>query len=183
MAAAGSPLWNCTQSGVRPNGQPYATNLFFNGGMGATHGADGESAISWPSNLSCTPVEVAEQSAPLLFHYKRLRPNSGGVGQYRGGLGEDMLVESLSDSPIAVTFMAERTRHAAPGLASGGDGEVGAVEINGAEADNRAQHHLEKGDRILIATPGGGGYGSAEARDEARIAEDLKQGYVTGADQ
>ncbi|MDP6831219.1 MAG: hydantoinase B/oxoprolinase family protein [Alphaproteobacteria bacterium] len=183
MAAAGSPLWNCTQSGVRPNGQPYATNLFFNGGMGATLGSDGESAISWPSNLSCTPVEVAEQTAPLLFHYKRLRPNSGGEGQYRGGLGEDMLVESLSESPIAVTFMAERTRHAAPGLAGGGDGEVGAVEINGVEADNRAQHHLERGDRILIATPGGGGYGSPEARDEARIAEDLRQGYVRGDDR
>ncbi|MBT4167097.1 MAG: hydantoinase B/oxoprolinase family protein [Rhodospirillaceae bacterium] len=182
MAAAGSPLWNCTQSGVRPNGQPYATNLFFNGGMGATHGSDGEHAISWPSNLSCTPVEVAEQSAPLLFHYKRLRPNSGGVGQYRGGLGEDMLLESLSESPIAVTFMAERTRHAAPGLAGGGDGEVGAVEINGEEADNRAQHLLQKGDRILIATPGGGGYGSRNSRDEARISEDIQHGYVTKGD-
>ena len=179
MAAAGSPLWNCTQSGVRPNGQPYATNLFFNGGMGATHGADGEHAISWPSNLSCTPVEVAEQSAPLLFHYKRLRPNSGGAGQYRGGLGQDMLIESLSNGPIAVTFMAERTRHGAPGLAGGGMGEVGAVQINGTDADNRAQHHLDKGDRILIATPGGGGYGSSEARDEDATAHDQRHGYVT----
>jgi len=182
MAAAGSPIWNCTQSGVRPNGQTYATNLFFNGGMGATHGADGESAISWPSNLSCTPVEVAEQSAPLLFHYKRLRPNSGGLGRYRGGLGEDMLVESLSESPIAVSFMAERTRHAAPGLAGGGDGEAGAVEINDEEVDNRAQHLLEKGDRILIATPGGGGYGLHASRDKALIFEDIKQGYVTKGD-
>ncbi|MBT4486923.1 MAG: hydantoinase B/oxoprolinase family protein, partial [Rhodospirillaceae bacterium] len=159
MAAAGSPLWNCTQSGVRPNGQSYASNLFFNGGMGATATADGENAISWPSNLSCTPVEVAEQYAPLLFHYKRLRPNSGGGGQYRGGLGEDILIESLSDSPIAVTFMAERTRYGAPGLAGGEDGEVGSVQINGVEVDNRAQHHLETGARIMIATPGGGGYG------------------------
>ncbi len=179
MAAAGSPLWNCTQSGVRPGGQPYATNLFFNGGMGATAASDGEHAISWPSNLSSTPVEVAEQSAPLLFHYKRLRPNSGGAGRFRGGLGQDMLIESLSESPIAVTFMAERTRYGAPGLAGGGKGEVGAVRINGAEADNRAQHHLQNGDRILIATPGGGGYGSAQARSADAAARDHLQGYVT----
>ena len=180
MAAAGSPLWNCTQSGVRPNGQSYASNLFFNGGMGATYNSDGEHAISWPSNLSCTPVEVAEQAAPLLFHYKRLRPNSGGAGQYRGGMGEDILIESLSESDIAVSFMAERTRHPAPGLAGGSDGEVGAVEINGVEADNRAQHHLQKGDRILIATPGGGGYGSSVERDKDLIAADLQHGYVVG---
>jgi N-methylhydantoinase B len=90
-----------------------------------------------------------------------------------------MLIESLSEGPIAVTFMAERTRHGAPGLAGGGMGEVGAVEINGVEADNRAQHHLQNGDRILIATPGGGGYGSSEARSEEAAALDERQGYVT----
>ena len=179
MAAAGSPLWNCTQSGVRPDGQTYASNLFFNGGMGATAGSDGEHAISWPSNLSCTPVEVAEQYAPLLFHYKRLRPNSGGIGKYRGGLGEDILIENLSDSPIAVTFMAERTRFGAPGLSGGGDGEVGSVQIDGIEVDNRAQHHLDKGARILMATPGGGGYGRAVDRNADHILEDNILGYTT----
>ncbi|MDP6343515.1 MAG: hydantoinase B/oxoprolinase family protein, partial [Alphaproteobacteria bacterium] len=108
MAAAGSPLWNCTQSGVRPDGRPYATNMFFNGGMGATYGADGEGAISWPSNLSSTPVEVVEQAAPLFFHYKRLCPGSGGAGRHRGGLGQELLIENRSDTPISVTFMAER---------------------------------------------------------------------------
>ena len=183
MAAAGSPLWNCTQSGVRPDGQSYASNLFFNGGMGATAGSDGEHAISWPSNLSCTPVEVAEQAAPLLFHYKRLRPNSGGAGQFRGGLGEDVLIENLSETPITVSFMAERTRFGAPGLAGGGDGQVGSVQINGVEADNRAQHHLYKGARILIATPGGGGYGHGRDRDEELISRDKMLGYVEGDEQ
>lgn len=179
MAAAGSPLWNCTQSGVRPNGHTYASNLFFNGGMGATAGSDGESAISWPSNLSCTPVEVAEQAAPFLFHYKRLRPNSGGNGQFRGGLGEDILIENLSDSPIVVTFMAERTRFGAPGLAGGAQGQVGSVQIDGVETDNRAQHHLQTGARIMIATPGGGGYGSPNDRNDDDIKADRKMGYVT----
>src|SRR5262249_7108754 len=61
MAGAGSPLWALTQSGVRDDGKPYTTVLFFNGGMGATSAKDGEHVLSWPSNISSTPVEVAER--------------------------------------------------------------------------------------------------------------------------
>ena len=124
-------------------------------------------------------MEVAEQSAPLLFHYKRLRPDSGGIGKYRGGLGEDILIENLSDNPIAVTFMAERTRFGAPGLSGGGEGEIGSVRIDGIEVDNRAQHHLDKGARILMATPGGGGYGRTVDRKVAHKLEDKILGYMT----
>ena len=75
MAAAGSPLWAVTQSGVRDGDKkPYTNVLFFNGGMGATAVKDGESVLSWPSNISSTPVEVAERNSPLFFHYKRLSP-------------------------------------------------------------------------------------------------------------
>ncbi len=183
MAAAGSPLWNCTQSGVGPDGRPYATNMFFNGGMGATGTSDGESALSWPSNLSSTPVEVVEQAAPLFFHYKRLRPGSGGSGRQRGGLGQEMLIESRSETPIAVTFMAERTRHAAPGLAQGGEGAAGSVAINDQVIDNRAQHQLKFGDSIIIATPGGGGYGPVGQRDKAAAARDRRLGYVEPEDE
>ena len=62
-------------------------------------------------------------------------------------------------------------------------GEVGAVQINGREADNRAQHHLQNGDRILIATPGGGGYGSLKDRHGDAIARDRRQGYVRENDK
>ena len=79
MAGAGSPLWAVTQSGVRDDGRPYTNVLFFNGGMGATAGKDGEHVPSWPSNISSTPVEVAERNSPLFFHYKRLRAGSGGA--------------------------------------------------------------------------------------------------------
>ena len=97
-AAAGSPLWAVAQSGVRDDGRPYTTVLFFNGGMGATAGKDGEHVLSWPSNISSTPVEVAERNSPLFFHYKRMRPGSGGRGRTRGGLGQDMLIESQSEA-------------------------------------------------------------------------------------
>jgi N-methylhydantoinase B len=178
MAGAGSPLWAVSQSGTRDDGKPYTTVLFFNGGMGATPVKDGEHVLSWPSNISSTPVEVAERNSPLVFHHKRLRPGSGGRGRFRGGLGQDVLIESRSPRPIVVSFMAERTTFPAPGLAGGGPGGRGDVRVNGRRVNNRVQHVLQRGDRMLIRTPGGGGYGPARRRDPALAARDRALGYV-----
>src|SRR6266850_1123542 len=176
-AAAGSPLWALAQSGVRDDGRPYTTVLFFNGGMGATASKDGEHVLSWPSNISSTPVEVAERNSPLFFHYKRMRAGSGGRGRFRGGLGQDMLIESESARPIVMSFMAERTRFPAPGLAGGGAGGLGDVRINGKKVDHRRQHVLAHGDSVLVSTPGGGGYGPARDRLQALSRRDKVLGY------
>src|SRR2546428_5185535 len=82
MAGAGSPLWAVQQTGLRADGRPYTNIFFFNGGMGATPTKDGESVLSWPSNISSTPVEVAERNSPLFFREKRLRPGSGGPRRF-----------------------------------------------------------------------------------------------------
>jgi N-methylhydantoinase B len=177
MAGAGSPLWALSQSSTREDGKPYTTVLFFNGGMGATPIKDGENVLSWPSNISSTPVEVAERNSPLFFHYKRMRPGSGGAGRFRGGLGQDILIESRSPRPIVLSVMAERTTYPAPGLAGGGAGGRGDVRINGRRIDSRKQHVLERGDQVLVSTPGGGGYGPARARDRSLLARDRALGY------
>lgn len=178
MAGVGSPLWAVTQSGVRDDHRPYTNVLFFNGGMGATARKDGEHVLSWPSNISCTPVEVAERNSPFLVRYKRMRPGSGGAGRLRGGLGQDVLLESRSARPIVVSFMAERTRFAAPGFAGGGPGGLGDVRLNGRRIDHRKQHVLARGDRVLVSTPGGGGYGPLARRQPALAARDRVRGYV-----
>ena len=178
MAGAGSPLWAVAQSGTRDDGRPYTNVLFFNGGMGATSAKDGEHVLSWPSNISSTPVEVAERNSPLFFHHKRLRPGSGGDGRHRGGLGQDMLIESGSKRPIVLSFMAERTKFSAPGFAGGAAGGLGDVRINGKKVDHRRQHVLERGDRVLVSTPGGGGYGPAGQRPADLRARDQERGYV-----
>ena len=178
MAGVGSPLWALSQSSTREDGRPYTTVLFFNGGMGATPIKDGENVLSWPSNISSTPVEVAERQSPLFFHYKRLRAGSGGAGRFRGGLGQDTLIESRSPRPIVLSVMAERTKFPAPGLAGGAAGGLGDVRINGTRIDNRKQHVLERGDRVLVSTPGGGGYGPRGKRDRTLIARDRALGYV-----
>lgn len=178
MAGVGSPLWAVTQSGVRENGKPYTNVLFLNGGMGATPVKDGENVLSWPSNISSTPVEVAERNSPLFFHYKRLRPGSGGAGRFRGGLGQDVCMESESESPIALNIMAERTKVPAPGFAGGADGGRGDVRINGRRINNRVQHILSRGDTILVRTPGGGGWGPPAERDASRRRRDRVLGYA-----
>jgi N-methylhydantoinase B len=181
MAGVGSPLWAVSQSGTRDDGRPYTTVLFFNGGMGATPVKDGENVLSWPSNISSTPVEVAERNSPLFFHYKRMRAGSGGRGRFRGGLGQDILIESRSPRPIVVSFMAERTTFPAPGLAGGSPGGRGDVRVNGRRVNNRIQHVLVQGDRMLVSTPGGGGYGPPGRRDRARVERDQALGYAADA--
>src|SRR5256712_1994740 len=139
VAGAGSPLWAVQQTGLRADGRPYTTIFFFNGGMGATPSKDGESVLSWPSNISSTPVEVAERNSPLFFHEKRLLPGSGGVGKFRGGPGPDILFECESEAPIVASVMAERTKFPAPGFAGGADGGPGGGEVNRRAIDNPRQ--------------------------------------------
>ena len=167
------------QSGVRPDGKPYPAMFFFNGGMGGNVRGDGVTTLSWPSNVSSTAIEISEHIAPLRFHHKRLRPDSGGPGRHRGGLGQEILVESLSPTPVAVSFLAERTIFPAFGIEGGRAGAPGVLRINGEARDPKRQHVLHTGDTVLLATPGGGGHGDPRARAPAALAADLAAGYVT----
>lgn len=181
MAACGSPMWGMNQSGSRDNGKLYANMFFFNGGMGGNIGGDGLSCLSWPSNVSSTSVELCEHIAPLRVHHKRLRPDSGGAGQNRGGLGQEILLESLSERPIAVSFLAERTAFPAEGVLGGEAGAPGVLKINGEIADTKRQYVLDRGDTVFMATPGGGGYGDPSKRSQAQRSADLAAGYLSRA--
>lgn len=179
MAACGSPMWGMNQSGLRENGKPYANMFFYNGGMGGNVHGDGVTTLSWPSNVSSTSIEISEHIAPLRFHHKKLRPDSGGPGRHRGGLGQEILIESRSDSPIAVSFLAERTIFPAFGIEGGQAGAPGELRINGEKTDPKRQYVLQRGDRVTLCTPGGGGHGDPRERDRAALASDLAAGYVT----
>jgi N-methylhydantoinase B len=190
MAACGSPMWGMNQSGLRPAGgagnhtlpgKPYANMFFFNGGMGGNHLRDGVTTLSWPSNVSSTSVEISEHIAPFRIHRKALRPDSGGPGRHRGGLGQEIALECLSPTPVAVSFLAERTIFPAFGVEGGSAGAPGAVVINGAVADPKRQYVLRHGDSVVLRTPGGGGHGDPRARDAAAVAADLAAGVVTDA--
>lgn len=88
-------------------------------------------------------------------------------------------MECLSETPIAVSFLAERTIFPAFGIEGGQAGAPGAVVINGAMTDPKKQYVLRAGDTVTLHTPGGGGHGPASERDRAALAADQAAGYVT----
>jgi N-methylhydantoinase B len=180
IAGVGSPLWCMNMAGTRADGRSFANLFFLNGGYGASARADGRNVLSWPSNISSTPVEVIEQLAPLKVHFRRLRQLDCANGAFRGGAGQEMLLESTNPSPATISFLAERTRAeaAAPGIHGGLSGAPGEILIDGKAADPKSRHIVSEGTRILLRTPGGGGYGAPQARAQALIDRDRSDGYI-----
>jgi len=181
IAAVGSPLWCVNLSGVRESGTPF-TNLFFmNGGYGGSHKQDGANVLSWPSNISSTPVEMIERMSPLRVLRRELRADGGGAGKHRGGTGQVIAFENRNRTPIVVSFMAERTRAeaAAQGLDGGEPGKPGAVLIDGVAVNPKVQHVLAPGQVVELLTPGGGGFGPPAERDDALRERDRLDGYVS----
>ena len=115
----------------------------------------------------------------MRFHHKKLRPDSGGPGRHRGGLAQEILIESKSETPIAVSFHAERTIFPAFGIEVGRDGAPGELRINGVKSDPKKQYVVNKGDTVSLGTPGGGGHGDPKQRDRSALERDVAAGYVT----
>ena len=182
IATVGSPLWCVNLAGSRPGGGSFANIFFMNGGYGAAHNRDGQNVLSWPSNISSTPVEMIEQLSPLHVEFRRLRADGGGHGTFRGGTGQEIKFENRAAGPISVTFLAERTRPeaAAAGIAGGESGAPGEVIIDGKRSDPKARHVIAPGGTIELRTPGGGGFGPPSKRSAQHSESDRLNGYVSG---
>jgi N-methylhydantoinase B len=182
VAAPGSDgLWDTHIAGTDRQGRPFSFTWFSAGGAGAMHGRDGLSATAYPSGIAGVPVEVIESLAPLVVRRRALRPDSGGRGRWRGGLGQVMEIEVLTDAPYLFSGLYERCRSRAPGLAGGGPGASGRLTTsNGAALEPKITTTLPPDTVVTLEMPGGGGYGDPAARDPRAHAEDLAEGYVTG---
>ena len=127
--------------------------------MGANRHSAGLSAIqTHMTNTRNTPIEVLEMRYPLRVRRYALRTHSGGAGLQRGGDGLIREFEFLE--PTTVTLLTERRTHAPWGLLGGADGAVGENRLNGNLVPSKVSLQLNAGDQLLIATPGGGGYGA-----------------------
>ncbi len=144
------------------NGRPYAALTFMNGGQGATVQRDGYTMLSFPSNLSNTPIEVLEQMAPVRVIKRGINHGSGGEGRHRGGDGLHFEIESLGESPMLASMMMTRFRSAPKGAQGGEPGKIATLLLNGKAIDPAKHWILKKGDRVLMTTAGGGGCGRAE---------------------
>jgi N-methylhydantoinase B len=155
------------------------------GGTGARPAYDGESGmiIFAGSTARNNPVEVVESRIPTMRILKYgLRPDSGGAGRHRGGLGIERVYEFLA--PAFITFSLERKVDPPWGLRGGKDGAVNGVEITAPDGAVRhvrkaTQHPIAAGERVRIMTGGGGGFGPAAERDAAAVRRDVSEGYVT----
>ena len=152
-----------------------------NGALWCQDGADG--MIMHLTNGHNTPVESVEIEFPFLEVLRyRLVPNSGGDGEYRGGLGMERAYRILADD-VTFGLHSDRHRHGAPGLFGGGTGAPGAcVLVRDGTArvlGSKVHEALRAGDRLVVRAGGGGGYGLAERRPAERLAKDTREGRQT----
>lgn len=129
------------------------------GGMGAGPQQPGMSAVqTHMTNTRNTPIEVLESRYPVRVHIYSIRDNSGGAGQHRGGDGLVREFEFLH--PATVTLLTERRNHAPWGLAGGGTGLIGENKLNNQTLAPKISFEIKTGDRLTLASAGGGGWGN-----------------------
>lgn len=183
-AASNGSMNNVTFGGVDPcDGSPYTFYETIGGGYGACRSKDGVDGVhAHMTNTRNTPVEVIELAYPLRIEHYGFRPDTGGAGRYRGGLGIRRDVRVL-DHDAEFSLLAERRRLQPYGIEGGGPGGRGedTVSLDGEElpVDGKTTQTLEPGSVVSIRTPGGGGYGRPEERDVAAIERDLREGRLT----
>ncbi|XVH30862.1 hydantoinase B/oxoprolinase family protein [Haloferacaceae archaeon DSL9] len=148
------------------------------GGFGARPTKDGMDGVQvGMTNTLNTPIESMEAEYPLRVERYALRPNSGGRGRFRGGLGIERAV--VVDEPATVSLLTERRRKAPRGVAGGEDGAPGENLIDGERVPAKTTREIDPGTTIAIRTPGGGGHGDPDERDEGAAARDRADGKVT----
>ena len=182
-------------AGHRKNGSRWVMFSFFGGGHGGHPEGDGLNHGNAPiSTATIPPLEILEAAYPVAFTQWALRPDSGGAGKHRGGLGAIYEIELLEKSATAFLF-GERGKFPPPGVVDGGAGAVNKFYYDSDDDDavnNKKSPplvskitgiKLRKGQRVRLETPGGGGYGKPADRPQHLIDNDIAQGYVSGGNK
>ncbi|HEY4919933.1 MAG TPA: hydantoinase B/oxoprolinase family protein, partial [Xanthobacteraceae bacterium] len=174
-------------AGWREQRQRWIMFCFFGGGLGGSPESDGLSHSNNPiSTATIPPVEVLESLYPVMFTQWALRPDSGGPGRHRGGLGAIYEIEALADGGADVFLIGERGKFPPFGVNGGKsaalnrfvyDTDAGPATppLVSKITDIRIRH----GQRVRLETPGGGGFGDPATRDPARVQRDVWLGYVS----
>ena len=183
-AASAGELLVLAFGGRRSDGSRYVVGELIAGGSGAGPGQDGVDVIETDAtNCMNLPVEAMEMEAPIRVHRTALRADSGGSGAFRGGLGVLREYEVL-EGEVSFSHRGERHFSAAAGLAGGAEGARAHSEIR--RADGRIEEipskivtTLRAGDRVVVETAGGGGYGEPRRRRVSLVDEDVRNGKVS----
>ncbi|WP_273835986.1 hydantoinase B/oxoprolinase family protein [Halococcus sp. PRR34] len=181
VPAGGQGTMNNLTIGGRTDGDDEITAEEFSyyetigGGFGARPSKDGMDGVQvGMTNTLNTPVEALEAAYPLAVERYALRPGSGGNGRYRGGLGIERSVTLGTDA--TVSLLTERRRIPPRGIAGGADGATGENFIDDEPVPAKTTREVDAGTTVTVRTPGGGGHGDPDERDETLEARDRADG-------
>jgi N-methylhydantoinase B len=172
------------KGGGRP-GQPSMQYEILGSAYGGGNGNDGASALATHlSNLHITPIEILESEFPCRVTAFDMVPDSGGAGEFRGGLSFRRIYELLQDATVVRRY--DRAKFPPSGVAGGKPGSRSRFLIHLGTAEEKetpasGRYELRAGERFLLQSAGGGGYGDPGKRDRAALERDLAEGYVSAA--
>ena len=155
---------------------------FNSGGAGARPALDGLNATAFPSGVMTMPIEATEHAGPIIVWRKELRPDSGGAGKQRGGLGQHMEVGAREGHEFDFQAMFDRVNHPARGRQGGLNGAATTIaRDDGSPMRGKGKQFVPHGRKVVLALPGGAGYGEPAERDAQLVKRDLARGYISAA--
>src|SRR4051812_29429514 len=169
--------------GADRDGRPYLMREVLGGGSGGRYYADGEDTIHVVPDSRNLPTEFTESRFPFRVERLGLAVDSGGPGEFRGGLGYEKHIRMLSDAHFM--SIADRSILACWGVKGGRAGQPFSVVIDPGGPDERAVDALadaepvRAGEVIRIRTTGGGGWGDPLDRAPAAVLRDVRWGKVS----
>ena len=183
-AAGLGTMSNISIGGLREDGSPWTFYETIGGGSGGRPVSDGVDGVHVNmTNTLNPPIEALEAYLPLRFEAYRLRPDTGGPGEWRGGCGIER-VWTLTGEAATLSILAERVKIPPWGLRGGGSGALGEYVLERADGGterlpSKCTIPLRRGDTLHIRTPGGGGYGDPYARRPELLLRDVRNGLVS----
>lgn len=180
LAGGADPIWLSVWRGINPStDESFMSAIFQVGGTGARATKDGLNTTGFPSGVAGVPAEVIETLTGLVQSRRELRTDSGGAGKTRGGLGQATDWWYRGEGPWSVSAMIDRTKFAAQGFAGGGPGAFGEFSVDGRRLRPKTVESLEPGQVVLLAPPGGAGFGDPFQRPAEAVLADVVSGYVS----
>ena len=163
-----------------PDARHSAVLMFNCGGSGARPELDGMSATAFPSGVMTMPVEATEHTGPIVIWRKELRPDSGGAGRQRGGLGQHMEIGATPGHEFDFSAMFDRVDHPARGREGGLDGGRTRFTLDdGTKMRGKGKQSIPADRIAVLDLPGGAGYGNPADRDPELIRRDVRRGYIS----
>lgn len=154
--------------------------MFNSGGSGARPTVDGMNATAFPSGVMTMPIEATEHTGPIIVWRKELRPDSGGAGTWRGGLGQYMEIGATEGHEFDFSAMFDRVDHPARGREGGKNGGPTSIQQDdGTLMQAKGRQSVPPGRKVMLAFAGGAGYGDPANRDPALVGRDLLYGYIS----